>query len=388
MDRLYSYLLEFWELVLEVWNTSAFGINVGHLLGALGVFLIFWLIRGLFARFVVGYLQRLVKRSETDIDNRVLEAIREPLSLVPVVVGLFFAFDILNLEWIYGQVANNIVKSLIAFAIFWALFRVTSPLSFLLEQMSGVFTPTLVDWTVKGIKALFIFMGGATILELWGIQVAPMLAGLGLFGVAVALGAQDMFKNLIAGLLIIGERRFQRSDWIKVDGIVEGTVERINFRSTTVRRFDKAPVHVPNTELSDNAVTNFSAMTHRRIYWKLGVEYRTTVDQLRQIRDAIESYVLGSDEFAHPPEVSTFVRVDSFNDSSIDFMLYCFTKTTDWGEWLEIKERLAYKIKDIVEEAGTGFAFPSQSLYVESTPEGAPELFTPPEGVRASIASR
>ncbi len=186
---------------------------------------------------------------------------------------------------------------------------------------------------------------------------------------AVALGAQDMFKNLIAGLLIIGERRFQRSDWIKVDGIVEGTVERINFRSTTVRRFDKAPVHVPNTELSDNAVTNFSAMTHRRIYWKLGVEYRTTVDQLRQIRDAIESYVLGSDEFAHPPEVSTFVRVDSFNDSSIDFMLYCFTKTTDWGEWLEIKERLAYKIKDIVEEAGTGFAFPSQSLYVESTPE-------------------
>ncbi len=384
MDRIRSNLEDFWALVLDVWNTSAFGINIGHLLAALGVFLIFWLLRGLFARFVIGYIQRLVKRSETNIDDRVLDAIREPLTLVPVIVGLFFALDLLRLEGLYAEVSDKFVKSLVVFAIFWAFYRATNPLSFILQTLSGVFTPTLIDWTVKGVKALFIFMGGATILELWGIQVAPMLAGLGLFGVAVALGAQDMFKNLIAGLLIIGERRFQRGDWVKVDGIVEGTVERINFRSTTIRRFDKAPVFVPNAELSDNAVTNFSAMTHRRIYWKLGVEYRSTVEQLRQIRDAIETHVLESDEFAHPPEVSTFVRVDAFNDSSIDFMLYCFTKTTDWGEWLEIKERLAYKIKDIVEGAGTGFAFPSQSIYVETVPEGAPEIFTPPEGVSAA----
>lgn len=383
MDRTLSNLEDFWGLVLEVWNASAFGINIGHLIGALGIFLAFWLVRGLFARFFVSYVQRLVKRTATNIDDRVVETIREPVMLVPVIIGLFFAFDLLTLEGLYADVADNIIKSMVAFAIFWALFRATSPLSYLLENMGSAFTPTLIDWTVNGIKGLFIFMGSATILELWGIQVAPMLAGLGLFGIAVALGAQDMFKNLIAGLLVIGERRFQPGDWIKVDGIVEGTVERINYRSTTIRRFDKAPVHVPNAELSDNAVTNFSAMTHRRIYWTLGVEYRTTVDQLRQIRDEMATYILSSEDFAHPPEVSTFVRVDAFNESSIDFMLYCFTRTTDWGEWLEIKERLAYKIKDIVEGAGTGFAFPSRSLYLESTPEGVPEIFKPPSAARA-----
>ena len=130
--------------------------------------------------------------------------------------------------------------------------------------------------------------------------------------------------------------------------------------------------------MSDNAVTNFSEMTHRRIYWKIGVEYRTSVDQLRQIRDEIEAYILENEAFASPSEVSTFVRVDSFNDSSIDYMLYCFTKTTNWGEWLEIKENLAYAIKDIVEGAGSGFAFPSQSLYVESLPADQPEVFIPP----------
>ena len=125
------------------------------------------------------------------------------------------------------------------------------------------------------------WFGAATILEIWGIKIGPILAGLGLFGVAVALGAQDLFKNLISGFLVIAEKRFNPGDWIRVDGEVEGTVETINFRSTLVRRFDKAPVFVPNSKLSDNSVINFSSMTFRRIYWVIGVEYRTTVDQLR-----------------------------------------------------------------------------------------------------------
>ena len=75
---------------------------------------------------------------------------------------------------------------------------------------------------------------------------------------------------------------------------------------------------------------------------------------------------------------STFVRIDRFSDSSIDILLYCFTKTTDWGEWLEVKETLAYKIKEIVEAAGTGFAFPSRSVYIESVPGDAAEVFVPP----------
>src|SRR5690606_27552327 len=148
-------------------------------------------------------------------------------------------------------------------------------------------TRPMVEWLVKAAKVAFVVLGVATILELWGIAVGPIIAGLGLFGVAVALGAQDLFKNLIAGLFVIGERRFFPGDWIHVDGVVEGTVQEIGFRTTTVRRFDRAPVYVPNARLADNAVTNFTRMSHRRIRWMVGVKYRTTLEQLREIRDGI-----------------------------------------------------------------------------------------------------
>jgi MscS family membrane protein len=121
-------------------------------------------------------------------------------------------------------------------------------------------------------------------------------------------------------------------------------------------------------------------MTHRRIYWVIGVEYGATVEQLKEIRDSIENYVTSNANFAPADEVATFVRIDSFNASSIDILLYCFTRTTKWGEWLKIKEELAYKVKEIVEGAGTGFAFPSRSIYVHALPAEKPEIFTPPSG--------
>ena len=241
-----------------------------------------------------------------------------------------------------------------------------------------MFSSVMVEWLIKAVRLAVLLVGAATILQVWGIAIGPILAGLGLIGVAVALGAQDLFKNLIAGILIIVERRFSHGDWVFVDGIVEGTIESIGFRSTLVRRFDKAPVFVPNAKLSDNAVTNFSMMTHRRIYWRIGVLYSTTIEQLREVREKIERYVLDTADFAGPDEVPTFVRIDSFNDSSIDIMLYCFTRTTTWGEWLEVKERLAYRVKDIVEAAGTGFAFPSRSLYIETPAGEIAEVFEPP----------
>ena len=132
---------------------------------------------------------------------------------------------------------------------------------------------------------------------------------------------------------------------------------------------------VPNAKLSDTAVVNFAYMSHRRIFWRIGVEYKTSGDQLRQIRDRIEAYIVENENFAKPPEVPTFVRIDRFSESSIDIMLYCFTKTTEWGKWLEIKEQLAFAIMDIFEEANAGFAFPSQSVYLENLSKGEPDIF-------------
>ncbi len=360
---------ELWQLVVGVWQTGALGYDIGHFLTALVIFFGFYLLRGLFTRFIFSFVDRWVADTETKVDDYLHETLSDPLRTTFIIVGVFFALDYLALEGTAADLARNLVQSLIAFTIFWALHNAVKPLSLLLRELERLLTHEMVDWLVTGARWAVILVGAATILQIWGIQVAPIIAGLGLFGVAVALGAQDLFKNLIAGLSILIEKRYRKGDWILVDGVVEGTVESIGFRSTTVRRFDKAPVYVPNQKLADAAVTNFTKMTHRRIYWKIGLEYRSTLGQLREVRDNIEAYVMASEEFVNPPEVPLFVRIDAFNDSSIDIMIYCFTRTTNWGEWLEIKERLAYAIKEIVETSGTSFAFPSQSIYVEAIPE-------------------
>ncbi len=367
MDK--NTLQEFWTLVLDVWNNGLYGIDVGKIIAALLIIYISMLFRHLFSRIVLGRLRALTKKSKSKIDDEVIDVIEKPVGFLPIVIGIFFATEILNLTGNLAEGADNLNRSLITFNIFWAFYNVIGPLSLTFGKLKDIFSSSMINWLIKAMHGLFIFLGVASILEIWGIQVAPLIAGLGLFGVAVALGAQDLFKNLISGLFIIGEKRFHPGDWVKIDGIVEGTVEEIGFRTTTIIRFDKAPVYVPNTKLSDNAATNFSRMSHRRIFWKIGLLYDTSKDQLKNIRQDIEDYIMGNDEFAHPPEVATFVRIDSFNDSSIDIMLYCFTKTTVWGEWLEIKERLALKIKEIVEHHESNFAYPSQSIYIENLPD-------------------
>jgi len=377
---------EFKALILDVWKIEIFNSEIGTLLTALGILLAFMVFRGIFARVLISKLSKLTRLTKSNWDDELFKALEKPITLVPVVIGLFVATAYIDPTGRLAEVIYNIEKSLIAIVLFWTIFNMVDPFSKLMSSLEKLFTKPMVVWLRKGLKFLVFFMGCAAVLEVWGIQVGPIIAGLGLFGVAVALGAQDMFKNLIAGLTVIAEKRFHPGDWIKIDGIVEGTVEDIGFRSTLVRRFDKAPVHVPNSQLSDKAVTNFSAMTHRRIYWKIGVLYSSSVDQLKQIRDQIEEYVLTNDDFAKPPEVATFVRIDSFNASSIDIMLYCFTKTTDWGEWLVIKETLAYQIKTIVEGAGSDFAFPSTSIYLESSDEGL-EIFEPPKAKKKKAAA-
>lgn len=384
-------LSAFWDQVVAVWQMSLLGVSVDRLVLAAIWLTVFVLLRKVFAHFIVGALKRLAQRTETKLDDLVLDALEQPLTFLPIALGVFLAAQTLGLEGAAASAANKIDQTLIALTIFWGLFRLVDPFAYLLRPLERVFTATLIQWIRKALKGFFVFMGAVAILTIWGIPVMPVLASLSLLSVAVALGAQDFFKNLIGGMLIIAERRFKPGDWILVNGVVEGTVEKIEFRSTAVRRFDKALVNVPNATLSDSAVINFSKMTHRRIYWKIGVEYKTTLAQLKEIRDGIERYVLDNDAFAHPPEVSTFVRIDAFNDSSIDIMLYCFTRTTVWGEWLEIKERLAYAIKEIVEGAGTGFAFPSRTVYVEHSTADAPEAFQPPaekpgQGAASAVA--
>ena len=152
-------------------------------------------------------------------------------------------------------------------------------------------------------------------------------------------------------------------DWILVEGTIEGIVEKIGFRSTTIRKFDKSLAIIPNFQFAENAVINLSQTTNWLISWTITLQYDTTIEQLKNVRDQIENFIKGSKDF--DTKVGLAVRVDKFSDSSIDMYVRCFTQTDSWNEWLKVKERLAIGIKEIVEKNKASFAFPSQSIYVE-----------------------
>ena len=191
-----------------------------------------------------GSLPPRTWRKPDPVDDAVVDALAGPLKLVPVIIALFFSLNTLQAGAAENSLfigdGENIIRTLITIAIFWALHNAVDPVMHLFKGLQNTLTPLMLDWLDKALKIIFIIVGVAAILELWGISVGPIIAGLGLFGVAVGLGAQDLFKNLIAGLLILTEKRFLPGDWIKVDGVVEGTVEEVNFRSTLVRRSSRA----------------------------------------------------------------------------------------------------------------------------------------------------
>ncbi len=364
----------------QVWDTGLLGTNLGDILTAFGVFILFLVVRRIFFRLFSKILKSVTHRTKTDLDDRLLEAIERPLEFAFVVIGLYLAGQIVAFSPGLNSIFNQIIRSLIAFTLFWALFRALDPLSSLFDRAIDLFGSASMHETIKGFflkvtKFVVIAMGIAAVFQEWGFNVAAVLGSLGLVGMAVALGAQDFIKNMFAGLTIFLDRVFEKGNWIKTPD-VEGTVEEIGFRATKVRQFDKALVTLPNSKLANEALINYSRMTYRRIYWKIGIEYRSTHDQIRNIVQAISTYVYECGDFETDPEqVKTFIFLDSFGDSSIDIMLYCFTKTVVWGEWLEAKERLAYHIKTVVEGQGASFAFPSSSIYVESWPLGKPEAF-------------
>ena len=367
----------FTDLFFDVWNNGVFGINATDIIVSLVIFLLFYLLRRLIARFILNRLSRIVSKTSNQIDDAVIEVLDGPLKFLPVVLGFFIASAYLDVSDNNQDFLDLLNRSLITIFIFWLLHQLIIPFSFVIKNFESKISKPLVDWTLKGLKILVIVLGSVAILELWGIRVGPVIAGLGLFGVAVALGAQDLFKNLISGIMILMEKRFTVGDVILVSGEVEGVVEQIGFRSTLVRRFDSTPVMVPNYKFAEQSVTNYTRRHHRRIRWLIGLEYRTSIDQLKNIRDEINNLIEKDDNFAKNQNASFYVRIDSFSDSSIDMLVQTFTVTNEWAEFLKIKENLAVKIIEIVENNEAGFAFPSQSLYVEKLSDEKTEIFNP-----------
>ena len=355
--------INFKDLFLSVWAKGILGIDIFEILIGLGIFLVFLIFRGLISKLIIKKLELISKRTTNKLDDTFVKAMVGPARFLPIVLGFFIASYYMSFSEETRNFVDNINRTLITILIFWIIHQIIEPISYILSGLGKILTRELIGWIIKSLKILIFILGAAAVLELWGIKIGPIIAGLGLFGVAVALGAQDLFKNLISGILVLVEKRFKMGDWILVEGIIEGIVEKIGFRSTVIRKFDKSIAIIPNFQFAENAVINISQTTNWIISWTINLQYDSTIEQLKTVRNEIEDYIKTNEDYK--PELGYAVRVDSFAESSIDMYIRCFTKTDDWDEWLAVKERLAIQIKQIVEKNGASFAFPSQSIYVE-----------------------
>ena len=357
-----NILENFKDLFLEIWQQGIAGVNFTQIGLAIAIFLFFLLLRGLIAKFILQRLKNYVAKTSNKFDDTFVKAMEGPARFFPIVIGFFIASYYMSFSDESRAVVDTINRTLITILIFWVIHQIIEPISYILSGLDKVLTRELIVWIIKSLKILIFILGLAAVLELWGIKIGPIIAGLGLFGVAVALGAQDLFKNLISGILVLVEKRFKIGDWILVEDIIEGIVEKIGFRSTVIRKFDKSIAIIPNFQFAENAVINISQTTNWIISWTINLQYDTTVEQLKTIRNEIEDFIKKHEDYK--PDLGYAVRVDKFADSSIDMYIRCFTKTDDWDEWLAVKERLAISIKQIVEKNKASFAFPSQSIYV------------------------
>ena len=230
----------FSDLFVSVWSKGIHGVDIFQILIGIGIFFVFLIFRGIISKVLIKRLESIAKKTSNKLDDTFVRAMEGPARFLPIVLGFFIASYYMTFGEESRAIVDTINRTLITILIFWIMHQIIEPISYILSGLDKVLTRELIGWIIRSLKILIFILGLAAVLELWGIKIGPIIAGLGLFGVAVALGAQDLFKNLISGILVLVEKRFKIGDWISVDGIMEGIVEKIGFRSTTIRKFDKS----------------------------------------------------------------------------------------------------------------------------------------------------
>ena len=368
---------EFMTLVKEVFEKRFFDMPASQIIGGALIIIAFLAVRRIFANTVIFYLSKFTDSTATELDGEFLDALKGPLKFIPIVLGVFFFTQWFELSPGVSAFFLTVVKTLIASVLFWAAYNILVPLSTLLEAILSkithksetLFAEEFTLIIIKSLRIAVVIVGFIIILSQWGINVLPLLGGLGILGMAVGFWAQDSIANIFGRIKILLDGQFRRGEWIKTPDI-EGIVVEIGIATTKVREFDKAITSIPNKRMSVSTIKNYSRMTNRRVKMTIGVEYDSTAIQLKNIVNRIREYLKSNPAIAQPEtdEVVQMVHLVNFGASSIDISLYYFTKTTNWVEWRSIVHENILEFKRIVEMEGAAFAFPSQSIYLETLP--------------------
>ncbi len=352
---------------LALFQHTLLGIPIYKWLSALLVFLFFLILRRLFSFFVRKVVRRIILRTKTKLDDKILKLLISPLRYLLLVFGLWSSLKILGVK---GEFFNHFIKSLLIIAVFWTFYNAVNIFKSEIYKFSAKFGKDLSqeigNFFIKTLKVLIIALSVVAILQEWGINVSAFVASLGLGGLAFALAAKDTVANLFGGLTILADKSMKLGDWVKV-GSVEGIVEDIGLRTSKIRTFEKSLITVPNSYIANNPIENFSRRQNRRIKMYIGLTYDTPVSTVQKIVKEIREMLI-----KHPridKNLTLLVYFDQFGDSSLNIFIYTFTDTADWEEYLAIKQDVMFKIMEIVEKNGSAFAFPSESIYIEKLPE-------------------
>jgi len=343
---------------------TIFANSIGQILSAFSIVFVSFLIRKALVHLLLPTIKEMVSYTKDDFDDRLIAALERPIGFFIIALGFEFAFLILNLNITLASFLGLIIKTAFIFLVFWVLYRLTNQysdffhLSKKMQHQMGKTVDTIISRTVK---FLIVIIGFMSIAQTWGINISAFVASLGLGGLAFALAAKDTAANLFGSLVIFSDKPFRVGDWIKTSD-VEGTIEDIGLRSTKVRTFEQSLVNVPNAHLANSSITNWSRMSKRRIKMNIGLTYSTTKEQMESIINDIRIFLRNSEDI-HQDTI--FIYFNEYNNSSMDIFCYFFTKTTVWGDYLAIREKINLKILEIVNKNNAAFAFPSTSLYIE-----------------------
>ncbi|CAK4075344.1 mechanosensitive ion channel protein MscS [Vibrio variabilis] len=353
MDQLLSYLPPSIAGLLEQWDTNVILITIASFFA--------WVIW----RIVYGRLEILAEKTRFHWDDLTLAALKTPVSTLiwcwPATVSLGFLLqdhmgDKLN--WL------STVKLLLVIAIFvWITIRLINNIEeYVLDQTNR--DETTVQAVAKVSRLFFIVIGGMTVMQAFGLSLSGLLTFGGVGGLIVGLAAKDLLSNFFGGMMIYFDRPFKVGDWIRSpDRQIEGTVERIGWRMTIIRTFDKRPLYVPNSVFSSIVVENPSRMQNRRINETIGVRYDDST-QVETIVEEIKAMLK-----THPDidaKQTLIVNFNGFGPSSLDIMVYTFTKTVNWVRFHKVKQDVLLKILAIVHQNGADIAYPTQTIKLDA----------------------
>ena len=346
------FTIRFFEV--ELWQWVGLGVLI----------ILSWVLGSLGALSVIRLSRKIASRTKTTLDDDLLHAASSPLVLF-LVVALFYGGSLtLGLSVLASRFTTGAAKGLLIIAVTWLALRVVDVAARGMEQRLAargeMAAHTVIQMGSRIVKVFLLTLAVLSALSNLGFNVTGLLAGLGVGGIAIALAAQKTFENFFGGISIMIDRPIQVGQFCRYGDKI-GTIESIGLRSTRVRSLDRTIVTIPNAEFSSLQLENFSARDRIRFHTVLGLRYETTADQLRFALVELRRFLLSHPRVNPDPARVRFV---GFGAYSLDLEVFAYVDTSDWAEFLAIREDLLLRIMDIVEKSGSGFAFPSQTLYV------------------------